>query len=1398
MSDPQRSNIPVTSAPPPAPPPPPPPPPPAPPLPPQRYANRATSALARFAHPFLYGSRPPSPQAEPVQETPVVSRPTLAISRSGASQTLTHKTGIPIEALDISPQRTHAVVAGREILKTIRVAQDHCAEEFNVRSAIISYASTHHVPGGAPSAKHKDQLAAKDVKWSHGEHDRIIATAAANGRIVIYDLHRPGIELARLHEHTRQVHRLAFNPHRSAWLLSGSQDATIRMWDLRQASGERGVVNAGSKNRFNGHSEAIRDIRWSQTDGVAFAVATDSGSIQRWDIRKGNAPIIKINAHEKACYAVDWHPDGKHLVSGGTDKQVKVWDFSATGDRRQKPAFQLRTPQPVMNVRWRPPSWSAGPSGPGDWQSTQVVTSYEHDDPRIHLWDFRRPHIPFRELDRYNSPASDLLWHSNDLLWTVNSEGIFTQSDIRYTPQVVQQRKTCSVSWNPNGDVIAFAQKRPKKRRLGVDFASTEFLDTHGEKGPSEEKPVASQSLTDESLDEAIITSSFRKRHGKASRMRPSKSLSNTPPTAEDTPPIVSLDKALAKSGFFEPRQVGVVGRVSGTTMDPVLFKHFSENYSPLTKDNLAQGGWEDTLKILQEGFDRNAECAENASLSRLAQTWRLVKFAVAQELITRVEKQRELREQGKTGMKKKTSKDGSILGGSQVVDDDQKHDKLKKRLFKGVIETEGHNRVLPDPESTSNMTTPLAQPLPDSPIGVPQSASSHATDLDNDFDDIQPLPPSVISSHYGTLDSNRAADPPNLEVNVFQNNLRQTKSRSSDESRQSPGSLASERLKELTLQEASYASNGERSAPRAITGKADWRLQEPREYNNNAIEEEEFGNKSGEKVFAIQDFQAAPNRPITIDTPNPEANKPQPPVNYPRHDSAESFLMFSASTDSSHRAKSMGVSFSPKTRPGDSFQSEDSWASGNSALEEASQLKGDPFQISPDKRNGSQPLKNLSFEESPPNISTFELERSSSPLPFLAETNAIDDGVVERRMFCRPSRPSNGTTGTKLSHREEPSTPISADPTDRRAWSAQAILREAVRYYSTSSPVDIQSAAHILHKIHVLFYACDEILPYEECELILKTYNEYLLRHSMHVEAAELRLLCAPDYPSVYHYAQQDTFINVYCFKCKKPYENPRRDNRRCYRCDTPQPPCSICMSREPPPEWLENPPFQSPSTSQASNNPSPAATPQEDKPNSTSPAAPAPTFTPTPAHPGGTTLWSWCQGCGHGGHTICQQVWLTDLPLSEGGCATPGCFHDCAPGPRREQNRLQQIAAEEGRRREGLSGRKPSGSGFGFAKRDSWAAGESRAVERVRGMLGGGFGSGGNLAAAANAANTSPAPTGHVTGGGGGTMLGKKVRLVTPSEQGKEQQHGRGQHQRQSLLGTIPSGDFEPESNP
>ncbi|KAL1858695.1 SEA (Seh1-associated) complex subunit [Paecilomyces lecythidis] len=1318
-------------------PPPPPPPPAPPPQQGQRYTNRATSALARFAQPFLSGSRPPSPYNTSRDEPSPSTRPARAKSLPGLSQTITHKTGLPITSLDISPQKTHAVIAGREILKTIRVSADGCSEEFDLRNAIVN--SSVNQNSSALSARHKDQLSVKDVKWSHGEYDKIIATAVANGRIVVYDLQRPTLELARFQGHSRQVHKLAFNPHLPAWLLSGSQDATIRMWDVRMASGERGVATCSSKERYNGNSDAVRDIRWSPTDGVMFATATDSGAIQLWDARKVNAPLMKIAAHDKPCFSVDWHPDGKHLVSGGTDKQVKVWDFSSSAERRQKPTFQFRTPQAVVNVRWRPPYWTSESQGPGDWQSTQLVTSYDKEDPRVHLWDLRRPHIPFREFDRYGTSAADLLWRSKDLLWTVGEGGVFTQTDIRYAPQVVSQRPMCSVGWSPSGEVLTFAQKRPRRRPLGIDTA--EFLDPGEEHSSSGEK-LTSQSLTDDSLDEAIVTAPIRKRHGRAAGKRGSKSVSHTPPTADDSPELLSLEKSLSRSKAVEPCQIGVFGRVPGVTVNPELFRYLAEHYSPLIEDPDDGQTHDNALEVLLKAFDHNAEQAESASMLKLAQTWRMVKYAVVQELQVRAQKQEEIREQKNKNAHKRQSADVAIADRTRKPEEGRA-DKLKSRLFKGVLETEGHMGVVPDAESTSNMTTPLAQPLPDSPPGN----QTNPGQLEDEYVDFQPLPPSVINSHYGTMASNELAI-----SDLDTQSGTQLESQTSEDVQMSASSVTASQLRDAALQEM---NSDQRSAPRAIAGRADWHLQGSEEYGKGASEED-YDQKIEDKRAAIRDYKIAPKKLLTYEPPAGDFIK----VTQPGHGSADSFPMFSASTDSSHRAKSMGgASFSPQLRP---RQTESGGWDTEDAEEQSVQEQKDEAgngsvvdYSSEQDKDGLPP--NMSFDESVSDTDRVHLERPSSPPALRVESGGVNgyerDTFVQSTSSTTAARTATISSAPRGAHDLDLlSIPMSPELTGTKPWSAQAILRETIRYYHSSTPVDVQSAAHLLHKMHLLFYACEKILPYEECELVLKTYNEHLLRQSMYVEAAELRLMCVPTYPAVYDYAQSDTFINVYCYTCKKPYENPKRDNRRCYRCQTPQEPCSICMSVDPPPEWTV-PESQKLATGLKNEDDEPAVSSFA----SVTEAIPASEFEQldqvvsdsyTPPRPFGSSLWTWCQGCGHGGHLACMTTWLKDVSISEGGCATPGCLHDCGPGPRREENRAQLL--EESKRHP--SGRKGNVS---FAKHDSWTTSESKAVQNVRSMLG---------------ATASTSGASALTGSAStGVMSPKKVRLVTPREQGK-----------------------------
>ena len=77
----------------------------------------------------------------------------------------------------------------------------------------------------------------------------------------------------------------------------------------------------------------------------------------------------------------------------------------------------------------------------------------------------------------------------------------------------------------------------------------------------------------------------------------------------------------------------------------------------------------------------------------------------------------------------------------------------------KGIIGSERHERynVQHDSESDSNMTTPVARPLPDSPISDVNSPESRYQNLDERLERLPQLPPSLLASHSTAAAASRA-----------------------------------------------------------------------------------------------------------------------------------------------------------------------------------------------------------------------------------------------------------------------------------------------------------------------------------------------------------------------------------------------------------------------------------------------------------------------------------------------------------------------------------------------------------------------------------------------------------------------------------------------------------------
>ncbi|KAF3913788.1 hypothetical protein ABW21_db0200330 [Orbilia brochopaga] len=401
--------------------------------------SKATAAIQRFIGGGVT-SRPTTSAGPPAHAhlTPSTSN----LSSFHGTRTARYDLQAPIQSLSASPDQDLVVVAGREVLKILRVTiQGEISDRLDLR---------------AGNASNK-LVANSDVKWGCNFSKDVIATANTNGNICVYDLNRGGKLDRVLHEHQRSVHRIAFNPGNGKILLSGSQDGLMKVWDLRQKK---------STMTLWGKSDAVRDVQFNPSNAVHFAAAFDNGTIQKWEWRMGGTAhsyLKKISAHNEPAFSIDWHPDGKHIASGSRDKTVKVWDFGEGDSQNKRPAHTISTMAAIGRATWRPRGAS----------TREIATCAMSHNNRITVWDIKRPFVGKYAFDEHTNAISGLLWKDENTLWSCSKDQLFVQHDLSYALHPINSLNHSAVAWAPDLTFLAVMGQRPPpptKRDRNVRF----------------------------------------------------------------------------------------------------------------------------------------------------------------------------------------------------------------------------------------------------------------------------------------------------------------------------------------------------------------------------------------------------------------------------------------------------------------------------------------------------------------------------------------------------------------------------------------------------------------------------------------------------------------------------------------------------------------------------------------------------------------------------------------------------------------------------------------------------------------------------------------------------------------------------------------------------------------
>jgi periodic tryptophan protein 1 len=169
--------------------------------------------------------------------------------------------------------------------------------------------------------------------------------------------------------HTDAVMCLSLNPHQQEYLASGSEDSTVRIWDLDDLQckatlsnlhknkvqavrwnlvTDNALLTAGYDSRVNvldvrdqsskistkipKEAQDIESAAWHPTQEHNFAISTESGMVYGYDTRKVATPVFAVQAHESACSNVHFSPHIPNMMAtSSTDGTVKVWDILHNG-----------------------------------------------------------------------------------------------------------------------------------------------------------------------------------------------------------------------------------------------------------------------------------------------------------------------------------------------------------------------------------------------------------------------------------------------------------------------------------------------------------------------------------------------------------------------------------------------------------------------------------------------------------------------------------------------------------------------------------------------------------------------------------------------------------------------------------------------------------------------------------------------------------------------------------------------------------------------------------------------------------------------------------------------------------------------------------------------------------
>ena len=138
--------------------------------------------------------------------------------------------------------------------------------------------------------------------------------------------------------HKGPVRSVSFNGL-GDWVISGSDDQTIRQWRVKGNRIEPAGI-LGTTDR------AVRVVRYQPVDNNVVAVGLENGDIQLWDLLSGKHRDL-IAERDDRVFDLEFTKDSRYLFSGHGNDLVLQWDIE--GDRNSNPTDSSQPRKQKLN-----------------------------------------------------------------------------------------------------------------------------------------------------------------------------------------------------------------------------------------------------------------------------------------------------------------------------------------------------------------------------------------------------------------------------------------------------------------------------------------------------------------------------------------------------------------------------------------------------------------------------------------------------------------------------------------------------------------------------------------------------------------------------------------------------------------------------------------------------------------------------------------------------------------------------------------------------------------------------------------------------------------------------------------------------------------------------------------